>query len=130
MSLYDTAGAADIVDASSASSSSTAPRRRSSGGGDFVMTTSPSALTLSGTNGDWDAVLGSDDTIAVENAEAAILGGGDAIVASAGSWLSLYNTGARADSVEATGAYGHSQQARPRLLRAAATPSWPMARAC
>ena len=98
MSLYATHGQADSVTASNANIILTDAAALVTGGGDLIWMAGDSALNLSGTAGAWDMVQSSGDQIVLNQAEVSIFGGAN-IVAATNSFLSLYATGAAADTV-------------------------------
>ena len=69
-----------------------------SGGGNEIFTNGAASVSLSQTNGAWDAVWGSGAQVAVTNAQASLFGGGN-VVAASNAALSLYATGGQADEV-------------------------------
>jgi hypothetical protein len=60
---------------------------------------------LSGTNGNWDVVYGSNGSVNLTSAQVSIVGDDNAVTADAGSWISLYNTAGYTDEVSGSGVY-------------------------
>jgi hypothetical protein len=75
------------------------------GAGDTIDFASGSgnAASLYGADSGWGAVFGSDATVALTNAQASVVGGGDQVVLGGGSTASLYNTGGDWDWVNGSG---------------------------
>ena len=73
------------------------------GDGDVIYANADATASLYGVAGSaWDTFYGSNDYVLLTNANASIVGGSDKISANVGSSVSLYNTGAAADTVNAS----------------------------